>query len=178
MAKLATAITPKELREGWQQHVYFEFVKKNATAALGTTSDNPHVFMVPLAIGGRGREGVYNFYHNCFLAQPPADITSIPISQVIGENILTEEAVYQFTHDQVMDWLVPGVPPTGKHVEVGVVAIITFKNGKIASEHVRGSRQRVGPVGCSRSLKSPGQRQRKPSHLAAVGRSSAGTKMM
>jgi carboxymethylenebutenolidase len=136
MAKIATAITPKELLEVWQQHCYCEFVKKDATAALGTMSDNPYVLMVPLAIGGKGREGVYNFYHDYFLALLPADITSVPISQVVGENILAEEAVYQFTHDQVMDWLVPGVPPTGKRVETGVVGIITFENGKVASEHL------------------------------------------
>jgi carboxymethylenebutenolidase len=35
-----------------------------------------------------------------------------------------------------MDWMVPGVPPTGKHVEVGVVGILTFKDGRISSEHV------------------------------------------
>jgi carboxymethylenebutenolidase len=60
----------------------------------------------------------------------------VPISQVIGKDILVEEAVYQFTHDQAMEWLIPGVPPTGKRVEVGVVAIIKFKDGKIASEHL------------------------------------------
>jgi carboxymethylenebutenolidase len=63
-------------------------------------------------------------------------MTAIPISQVIGENILAEEAVYLFTHNQVMDWLIPGVRPTGKRVEAGVVGIITFENGKIASEHL------------------------------------------
>ncbi len=139
MANVATATTgtiAKELLEGWQQHCYFEFEKKDARAALGTMSDNPHALLVPLAIGGRGREGVYNFYHDYFLAQLPADIMAVPISQVVGENILAEEAVYQFTHAQVMDWLIPGVPPTGKRLEVGVVGIITFENGKVATEHL------------------------------------------
>jgi carboxymethylenebutenolidase len=134
MATIATATPTKELIEVWQQHCYFEFVNTAAKAALGTMSDDPHVLMVPLAIGGRGREGLYNFYHDYFLAQLPADVTAIPISQVVGENILAEEAVYQFTHDQVMDWLVPGVPP--KRVEADVVGIITFENGKIAFAHL------------------------------------------
>jgi hypothetical protein len=42
------------LLEVWQQHRYSEFVMKDAKAALTTTSDNPHVLMVPIAIGGRG----------------------------------------------------------------------------------------------------------------------------
>ena len=136
MPKVATATSTKKLIEVWQQHCYFELVMKDAGAALTIMSDNPHVLMVPLATGGRGCDGVYGFYHDCFLAQLPADLTAIPISQVVGENIVAEEPVHQFTHDQVMDWLVPGVPPTGRRVEVGVVAIITFGNGKIASEHL------------------------------------------
>jgi carboxymethylenebutenolidase len=58
MAMIATATSTKELIEVWQQHCYFEFVKKDAEAALGTMSDAPHVLMVPLVIGGRGRDGV------------------------------------------------------------------------------------------------------------------------
>jgi len=131
------ATSPKQgLVEIWEQHVYSEFALKDAKAALTTMSDNPYVLMVPIAVGGRGREGVYNFYHDYFLAQLPTDINAVPISRVVGEDILAEEAVYQLTHDQVMEWMVPGVPPTGKHVEVGVVAIVTFKDGKISSEHL------------------------------------------
>jgi hypothetical protein len=48
MAKIATATSTNELIEVWQQHCYFEFVNKDAKAALGTMSDNPHVLMVHL----------------------------------------------------------------------------------------------------------------------------------
>jgi carboxymethylenebutenolidase len=137
MANATTDRVRQELLlEVWQQHCYSEFVMKDAKAALTTMSDNPYVLMVPIAIGGRGRDGVYKFYHDCFLAQLPADIRPVPISQVVGEDILAEEVVYQFTHDRIMDWMIPGLPPTGKRVEVGVVGIIKFENGKIASEHL------------------------------------------
>jgi hypothetical protein len=49
MAKMATATSIKPLIEVGQQHCYFEFVEKDAKAALGSISDNPHVLMVPLA---------------------------------------------------------------------------------------------------------------------------------
>jgi carboxymethylenebutenolidase len=136
MAKVATATVGQSLLEVWQQHNYSEWIMKDAKAALATMSDDPHVLMVPIAIGGRGRDGVYDYYHDHFLAHLPADIRSVPISQVVGTDTLVEEAVFQFTHDQVMDWLIPGVPPTGKHVEVGVVAVVKFEDGKIASEHL------------------------------------------
>lgn len=136
MADAATARAGQGLLEVWQQHVYSEFVLKDARAALNTMSDNPHVLMVPVSRGGRGRDEVYRFYDDSFLAHLPADIAPVPISQVVGANILAEEAVYQFTHDRAMDWIIPGVPPTGKRIEVGVVGIITFENGKIATEHL------------------------------------------
>jgi carboxymethylenebutenolidase len=174
MAKVPTTTTTKELLEVWLQQCYFELVKKNAKAAPGTMSDNPHVVKVPLAMGGRRREGVYNFYHDYFLAQFPADMTAVAISLVVGENILAEEAVYQFTNNQVIDWLVPGVPPTGKRVEAGVVGIITFENGKIDSEHLYWDQ---ASVLAQWGVLDSSERKRKPSHLNAVGRSTAGTEM-
>jgi hypothetical protein len=105
MASATTDRVGQELLlEVWQQHCYSKFVMKDAKAALTTMSDNPYLLMVPIAIGGRGRDGVYKFYHDSFLAQLPADIRPTPISQVVGKDILAEEAVYQFTHDRIMDW--------------------------------------------------------------------------
>jgi carboxymethylenebutenolidase len=136
MTNTLGANSGQELLEVWQHHVHSEFVLKDAKLALTTMSTDPHVLMVPIATGGRGREGVLNFYRDYFLAQLPADIRPIAISQVVGKDTLVEEAVYQFTHDQVMDWFVPGVAPTGKSVEIGTVAIVKFENAKIASEHL------------------------------------------
>jgi carboxymethylenebutenolidase len=136
MTNTLRASSEQQLLEVWQHHVHSEFVLKDAKRALTTMSRDPHVLFVPIATGGRGREGVLGFYRDYFLAQLPADIRPIAISQVVGKDTLVEEAVYQFTHDQIMDWIVPGVAPTRKSVEIGVVAIVKFENAKIASEHV------------------------------------------
>ena len=32
--------------------------------------------------------------------------------------------------------MLPGIPPTGKRVEVPLVAIVRFKDGKLAHEHI------------------------------------------
>src|SRR5215207_7915528 len=109
MATSPTVYSSQQLLEVWQQHTYSEFVMRDAQAALNTMSDNPYVLMVPVVTGGQGRDGVYKFYHDQFLAQIPNDFAAIPISQVIAENRIVEEAVYAFTHDQVLDWMIPGV---------------------------------------------------------------------
>ena len=146
MAKIATATSTKELIEVWRQHCHLEFVREDAKAALGTRSDNPYVLMVPLAIGGKGREGVYTFYHDYFLAQLPADMTAVPISQAVGENILAEEAVYQFTHGQATDWLVPGVP----------LWLPTSRSGSIVKGMLRRTDMTLGETLHTQPLRDPG----------------------
>jgi carboxymethylenebutenolidase len=44
--------------------------------------------------------------------------------------------IFSFTHTVQMDWMLPGVAPTGRRVEVPLVAIIGFKDGKVQHEHI------------------------------------------
>jgi carboxymethylenebutenolidase len=44
--------------------------------------------------------------------------------------------VFEFTHTIKMDWMLPGVAPTGKHVKVPLVVIVHFRDGKLAHEHI------------------------------------------
>jgi carboxymethylenebutenolidase len=47
------------------------------------------------------------------------------------------------SHSIRMDWLQPGIQPTGKRVEVPFVAIIQFEGDKIAHEHLYWDRASV-----------------------------------
>ena len=49
---------------------------------------------------------------------------------------LVDEMVVSFTHDVEIDWMLPGIPPTGKHVEVPTVAIVNFRGDKLYHEHI------------------------------------------
>jgi carboxymethylenebutenolidase len=35
-----------------------------------------------------------------------------------------------------MDWMLPGIAPTGKRVEVGLVVVVQFDGDKLAHEHL------------------------------------------
>jgi carboxymethylenebutenolidase len=35
-----------------------------------------------------------------------------------------------------MPWILPGVPPTGKRVEVAVIVVVQFADGKISGERI------------------------------------------
>jgi len=59
-----------------------------------------------------------------------------PISRTIGTDRLVDEMVFKFTHTIDMDWMLPGIPPTGKHVEVPLIVVVHFRDGKLAHEHI------------------------------------------
>ena len=58
------------------------------------------------------------------------------MSQTIGTDQLVDEMIFRFTHTIQMDWMLPGVKPTGKRVDVPLVAIVRFRDGKLAHEHI------------------------------------------
>jgi len=66
----------------------------------------------------------------------PPDTQITPVSRAIGHDRLVDEFVIKFTHSLQMDWLLPGVPPTNKPVEVATVSVIHFRDGKMVSERV------------------------------------------
>ena len=128
--------TEGTLSSAWDQHLASEFAAKSADQALATMTANPHVNVVPLMIGARGRAELHDFYANHFLNQIPPDIEMIPVSRTVGQGRVVDELVMLFTHSVYMDWLLPGVPPTGKRVELPFVGIIQFRGDKIAHEHL------------------------------------------
>jgi carboxymethylenebutenolidase len=66
----------------------------------------------------------------------PPDTEMTAISRTIGNDQLVDEMVFKFTHTIRMDWMLPGIDPTGRRVEVPLVAIVRFKEGKLAHEHI------------------------------------------
>jgi carboxymethylenebutenolidase len=133
-----SALTPDQeaMLAAWQQHTYAEFVLKDADAALATMTENPHVFLISSGTGGSGRAGVYEFYANQFLSSIPPDLELVSLSQTFGKDRIVEEFVIRFTHTLEMDWMLPGVPATGRSVEFALVGIIEFRAGKVANERL------------------------------------------
>ena len=122
--------------EIFQQHMNAEMTG-DIEATMATMTDAPYVNHVPVMTGGVGHEGVRQFYTNHLVGKFfPPDAELINVSRTIGEDQLVEEIVLKFTHTVPVDWMLPGVPPTGRRVEVALVVIIKFENGKVAHEHI------------------------------------------
>ncbi len=124
------------LLETWQRHTYAEFVAKDVEGALATMTEDTHVLLVPAGTGGAGKDAVRTFYRDSFIPQVPADLVAQLISQTIDGERLVEEAVVGFTHSLAMEWMLPGIAPTGRRVELALVSIIGFRDGRIAYEHL------------------------------------------
>lgn len=120
----------------WQQHMQAEFVLKDADAALATMTDHPYVFLAALGIGRIGRPAVRGFYANTFLPNIPPDLEVNSLSLTVGADRIVEEMVAQFTHTTKMDWILPGVRPTNRRIEVAVAVVVGFEAGKIAYERL------------------------------------------
>ena len=60
----------------------------------------------------------------------------LPVSRTVGVDRLVDEMIFRFTHTSAIDWMLPGIAPTGRLVEVPLVAIVQFRDGKVAHEHI------------------------------------------
>jgi carboxymethylenebutenolidase len=120
----------------FDQHIKHEFEDHDVDATMQTMTKEPYVHHVPMMTGGIGYEGVYNFYKNHFIGKMPADTKIIRISRTVGKDQVVDELVVTFTHDREIDFILPGVPATGRYIELPHVVIMNFRNGKIAHEHI------------------------------------------
>ena len=122
--------------ELFQKHVGAELAGDLDTT-MATMTDDPHLHNVPTMIGGVGRDGVRAFYRDHLVGKFfPPDVKMTNVSSTVGHDQIVDELVITFTHTTPIDWFLPGVPPTGKRVEIAVVVIAGVKDGKISHEHI------------------------------------------
>jgi carboxymethylenebutenolidase len=129
-------VTETTLSSAWDQHLASEFAVKSPELALATMTAEPYVNVVPLMIGSRGRDETRDFYANHFLSQIPPDMETVPVSRTVGQGRVVDELIMRFTHSIRMDWVLPGIAPTGKRVAVAMVAVVQFEGDKVAHEHI------------------------------------------
>lgn len=129
-------MSPQDLAQLWEQHTAHEFSTRDTDATLDTMVDDAYVNHIPTLTGGYGKAALRDFYSQRFIPTMPPDTTLTPISRTIGSDQLVDEMIFSFTHTQEMPWMLPGVPPTNKRVEIPLVAIVRFRDGKLAHEHI------------------------------------------
>ncbi len=124
------------LVELWDKHCEYEFATRDVDATMQTMVDEPYVNHIPTMTGGVGYRDLHRFYKNHFIPKTPQDTKLIPISRTVGADRVVDEMLFCFTHDIEIDWMLPGLAPTGRYVEIPLVAIVCFRGDKLYHEHI------------------------------------------
>ena len=120
----------------WEAHCRCEFETRDVDATMATMVAEPYVNHIPTMTGGVGHDQLKRFYKYHFIGVNPPDFRLIPISRTVGTDCVVDEFIVHFTHTTEVDWLLPGVPPTGRVVEVPTVGIVKFEGDKLVHEHI------------------------------------------
>lgn len=125
-----------DLEAIWDEHTAYEFAARSVAATMGTMVDAPYVNHVPSLTGGVGRAALTAFYRGRFIFANPADAALELVSRTVGVDRVVDEFVFSLTHDRVVDWLLPGVPPTHKHLRIPFVAVVNIRGDRLYHEHI------------------------------------------
>ncbi|WP_245813726.1 dienelactone hydrolase family protein [Rhodococcus marinonascens] len=137
LAVLRDTIGPRyDLSALWDSHTYYEFEARDVPATMSTMVDEPYVNHIPTMTGGVGQRDVARFYAHHFVPGIPDDTKTIPISRTVGADRVVDEMLFCFTHDREIEWMLPGVAPTGRYVEIPLVAVVTLRGDKLYNEHI------------------------------------------
>jgi carboxymethylenebutenolidase len=85
---------------------------------------------------GRGRAQLHEFYRDQFIPPWPDDVELEPVSRTVDDERVVFECIVRFTHTREMPYWLPGVPPSGRRVELPHVVIMGFEGDKVAYEHI------------------------------------------
>src|SRR5215813_10666887 len=135
-AKKAKRAQKMDLGSIFDAHIRHEFVEHDVAATIKTMVAEPYVHNVPTLTGGDGHAGVIDFYTHHFVGKMPADTRIERISRTVGSDQVVDELIMYFTHDCPIDYMLPGIPPTGRKVALPHVVVMKFKGGKVAHEHI------------------------------------------
>lgn len=133
-----TQLTPaqQEMVAIWEEHTRCEFESRSVEGTMRTMAEGAHVNHVPVLTGGVGLDEVKDFYETQFIPQMPPGTETVPVSRTVRNDQIVDEIIFKFTHSIAMDWMLPGIAPTNKAVEIPLVVIIGFRDGKVAHEHI------------------------------------------
>ena len=125
-----------EMIARWDEHISYEFSTRDVSSTIATMVEDAYVNHVPVMTGGYGHEALRRFYKEDFISPMPADTSIQLVSRTLGEDQLVDEIIFSFTHTEEMPWMLPGVPPTHRHVDIPLVVVVGFRDGKLAHERI------------------------------------------
>lgn len=137
VAALRRAMGPHyDLSALWDKHCEYEFATRDVDATMSTMVAEPYVNHIPTITGGVGYRHLHDFYTRHFVNSNPPDTSLTPISRTVGATQVVDEMLFCFTHTTEIPWMLPGVAPTGRRVEIPLLAVVKFRGDKLYHEHI------------------------------------------
>jgi carboxymethylenebutenolidase len=125
-----------EMIARWDEHISYEFSTRDVSSTIATMVEDAYVNHVPVMTGGYGHDALRRFYKEDFISPMPADTSIQLVSRTLGQDQLVDEIIFSFTHTEEMPWMLPGIPPTHRHVDIPLVVVVGFRDGKLAHERI------------------------------------------
>src|SRR5580698_11152291 len=125
-----------EMIAKWDEHISYEFSTRDVSSTIATMVEDAYVNHIPVMTGGYGHAALRRFYAQDFISQMPADTSIQLVARTLGEDQLVDEIIFSFTHTEDMPWMLPGIAPTHHHVDIALVVVVGFREGKLAHERI------------------------------------------
>ena len=168
VAALKAVLGPHyDLSALWDKHCEYEFVTRDLDATMATMVAEPYVNHIPTMTGGVGQQALRKFYLENFIFSNPPDTALVPISRTVGPTQVVDEMLFTFTHTTEVPWMLPGVAPTGRRVEIPLLAVVKFRGNKLYHEHIYWDQASV-LVQVGLLLDSDTQQQQQPLPVAGI----------
>jgi carboxymethylenebutenolidase len=129
-------MTAEENVNLWLTHLSGEFNHRDVEESLATMVEDATVCHVPTGSGGSGKNELRRYYRDEFIPSIPQDWTHMLKNRLATMGGIAEEARLRFHHTKQMDWFLPGIPATGKLIEIDIVVFIDFRDGLMAAERI------------------------------------------
>ncbi|OOF91351.1 hypothetical protein ASPCADRAFT_155023 [Aspergillus carbonarius ITEM 5010] len=127
-----------DLEAHWEDLMEARFFSMNLSSTMEPylTHLNPTLTCTPTMSGAIGTHALRRFYEQHFLRKLPPSMRLRLISRTVGADRIVDELYASFEHTQEIPWMLPGVPPTNRRVEVVLVSIMSLRAGRLYSEHM------------------------------------------
>jgi hypothetical protein len=110
-------------------------ISGNNDKTMKSVRSYAHIINAPTLTGGIGSKNIAHFYSKFFFPLPKS-FSSRLLSRTIGTDRVVDELFISFVHNVAVPWMLPGIPPTNRRVEIVVVSIMCVKGSALESEHV------------------------------------------
>ncbi|KAL4942074.1 hypothetical protein BDV06DRAFT_193061 [Aspergillus oleicola] len=166
----------RDLEKPWEEHLQGKFFTMNLTDTTKhyTKLLTPTVTYTPTLSGGTGTKALKRFYDQFFLHKLPPSMHLRLLSRTTGADRVVDELYVSFEHSHEIPWMLPGIPPTNKKVEIVLVSIVSLRANALYSEHVYWDQGSVlVQVGLLDPKLVPENLKGKVDRLPVIGRDSA-----